>query len=316
MRAPLLLALLVPMSVAAQEPARIGVHALWLEGRNDENRPEIDRFFDCLIGGSTLNQYWQGEAGLAYRGSAALAPPPRRLGYDDVGAWLRAAHRRGEVPRNEADDHSVYVLFSSAMDLHPGGNYCGTTQLVRLGRETVGLALVRNHPHCWPATDRLRTETQVGMHELVEVVDRVLGWAPCAGDGACEGRRACGEPCENFVGLWCPGAPESTWTGCDGGQVRGWVIQSVASEGRRWENCETCMTCDFVPEACPPDAPDCAAVPPRTGALDALPRWTGDAPPRGAVAATTALLTGALGIGLFALLGRRRRGPARRSPRP
>lgn len=264
-----------PLPDETSRHAVVGVHAVWLEGADLSTRDDVDAFFDCLIHHSSLNAFWSGDVGLVYRGSHVIAPPTEPVAYTETASWLATAFERGSLSTHKRDDHSVYVVFANGADVRLK-SACGRTQTMTVKGQTVAVAFVRNYPLCWPTRDRLRTETQVGMHELAEAVELLLGREPCVGDGACEGRRACSEnACDNFVGLHCPGAPEKSWTGCRGGQVRGWVIQTLASAGRTRQNCETCMECDFTPTVCPPDTPECAAEAVRS---DGLPV---DAPLRG-----------------------------------
>lgn len=247
---------------------------MWLDGTTDEDRAELDAFYTCLLHGSSLNHYFGGEAELHYRGSAVVPPPVGVMRYHESEDWLGGLLESGALRPDPEDDHTVLVVNASAVNIRLGGEACGRSDVVTVGDHTLGVAFVRNYPLCWPTHDRVRTETQVGMHELVEVTDRLLGYAGCAGDGVCEGKSICRDRCDGFVGLTCDGAPEKSWTGCSGGRVDGWVIQRLASDGREQKNCETCMPCDFTPEACPPDQPDCSAAPPRAAKMSGL-GWVG-----------------------------------------
>lgn len=251
----------VPSMPSVDGPQRIGVYAVWLNGHEDGDRDQLDAFFDCLLAGSNLNQFWDGEVDFAYRGSFGVTPPQTQLVYSDAGDWLRSAVDRGEITVDSRDDRSAYVVFASGLDVALLTNACGRTAVERIQGRHSAVAFVRNYPLCWPTRDSVRNETQLAMHELVEGVDRLLGDAPCAGDGSCEGFFTCSDPCDTFVGLECEGAPVGSWTGCRGGAVDGWVVQKVARAGRDWANCDTCMHCDFTPRLCAPGEPGCGATP-------------------------------------------------------
>jgi hypothetical protein len=113
---------------------------------------------------------------------------------------------------------------------------------------------------CWPTGDALRTETQIAMHEIVETVDRLLGYGACAAGGTCRGRGICEDHCDTFIGLQCPGAPVNSMTGCGGRAVDGWVVQKLGYAGREAGRCEQCLECDFTPRAGADDEPGCGRV--------------------------------------------------------
>lgn len=240
-----------------------GIYALWFDGSNDEDREQIDRFLDCLVNGSNLNSYWQGEAGVELRGSWALPPPPRRLDWDELPSqWIGPQiGAPGGLPDPRSDETPLYLVFGGRPDLWTGA--CGRNAAVELAGREAGVGIVRVDPPCWPTGDPLRSETQIALHEIVETVDRTLGYGACAAGGACRGAAVCEDHCDTFVGLQCPGAPTGSWTGCSGGRVDGWVIQKLGYAGRDPDRCEACAPCDFTPTACAPDEPDCARVPPR-----------------------------------------------------
>ncbi len=242
--------------------ASVGVYAVWVEGDTDDNRPLLDSFFDCLIHNSTFVNFWGGRVKMHYRGSVAVQPPANQLLYPETDRLLQDAFARGDLPLGYADERAVYVVFASGTAISLQDNACGRTAVQSLHEggtaPKVAVAFVRNNPLCWPTRDRLRTETQIAMHELAEATELLLGAAPCVGDGACEGRASCAEDyCDNFYGLACEGAPVGTFTGCEGRQVDGWVIQTLASAGRQRTNCETCMVCDFAPQVCDRAAGEC-----------------------------------------------------------
>lgn len=239
----------------------IALHAVWFEGIADDNRERLNEFFACLIEGSNIHSYWQGEAGLVFRGSFVVPPPPERLEADEVVGYLDERVAAGDLPTGRADETPLYVVFGGSPAMYVGG--CGRALGGVAGGREVGVALVRNVELCWPTGDRLRTETQIAFHEVVEVTDALLGYAPCAADGTCEAQLGCEGACDTFVGLTCPGAPEGSFTGCGGRQIDGWVVQKLSYEGRLEANCQTCVHCGFVPRACATDEPDCSAVPPR-----------------------------------------------------
>lgn len=243
-------------------PERVfGLYAVWFDGSNDENRAEIDRFLACLVEGSTLNHFWGGEARVELRGSWALPPPERTLDWDALAdAWLVPTVGRADgLPAPRPDETPLYLVFGGQPDIWT--NACGRNATATVDGRTVGFGVVRNSPLCWATGDRLRTETQIALHEIVETVDRVLGHGTCAAGGACRGRGICEDRCDTFVGLKCPGAPTDSLTGCDGGRVDGYVIQKLGYGGRDPARCGACAACDFTVDLCPPDAPMCGQAP-------------------------------------------------------
>ena len=238
------------------EPRTFAIHAIWFDGAGDDNREEMDRFLACLIEGSTLNQYWAGEVRLESRGSWSLPKPDRRLEWTELAAWLSPQVGGADLPEAPEDEVPLYLVFGGEPELWVGA--CGRNGEGVVGGRAAGLGVVRNDRTCWPTSSMLRTETQIAAHEIVETIDRVLGYGTCAGGGACRGRPVCEDPCDTFVGLQCPGAPKGTFTGCEGGEVDGWVIQKFAYRGRDPAACDSCAPCDFTPRACSPEEPDCA----------------------------------------------------------
>lgn len=243
----------------AARPEVFGLYALWFEGAGDEDRPEIDRFLECLIDGSTLNHYWQGEARVEVRGSFALPPPGRLLEWDELAlVWIEPQVGAG-LPAPRTDETPLYLVFGGNPEVFVGA--CGRNSVATIAGRLAGVGVVRSTPLCWPTGDRLRTETQIATHEIVETVDRALGHGTCAGGGTCRGRAICEGYCDTFVGLECPGAPTGSLVGCEGRTVDGWVIQRFGYEGRELDRCEACIPCDFTPELCPVDHPRCGQEP-------------------------------------------------------
>ena len=257
-RRPRALVLALLLAGCAREPAGLevfGLHAVWFEGSGDEDREALDRFLACLIEGSTLNHYWQGEARVELRGSFALPPPGTLLDWDALAsAWLEPQIGAG-LPTPRADETPLYLVFGGHPDVWVGA--CGRNSVATIAGRRAGVGVVRTSQLCWPTGDRLRTETQIAAHEIVETVDRALGHGTCAGGGTCRGRAICEGYCDTFVGLECPGAPTGSFVGCEDRKVDGWVIQRFGYEGREPDRCEACIACDFTPEVCPADRPRC-----------------------------------------------------------
>ncbi|MGB1016308.1 MAG: hypothetical protein ACPG4T_19380 [Nannocystaceae bacterium] len=239
---------LVWTACSERETPVFGLYAVWVAGSNDANREELDRFLDCLIEGSTLNQYWGGEARIELRGSYALEPPAARLEWDQLATeWLAPqVGMTSGLPVPNSDEIPLYLIFGGRPDVWTGS--CGRNSEVTVAGRLAGVGIVRNNPLCWKTGDRLRTETQIATHEIVETVDRVLGYGTCAAGGTCRGRGICEGYCDSFVGLQCPGAPTGSYTGCDNRQIDGWVIQKLGYAGRDPARCDECMECDFTPQ--------------------------------------------------------------------
>ena len=242
-------------------PRVFGLYAVWFAGSGDADRGEIDRFLSCLIEGSTLNQYWMGEARIELRGSFALPPPPARLDWDALASdWLtpQVGHPFG-LPTARAHETPLYLVFGGQPEVLVDA--CGRNSVASVAGRFSGVGVVRNSQLCWPTGNRIRTETQIATHEIVETVDRALGYGTCAAGGTCRGKQICAGACDSFVGLLCPGAPTGSRTGCDSRVIDGWVIQRLGYAGRDPARCDECRVCDFTPTVCPAEAPDCAAVP-------------------------------------------------------
>lgn len=244
--AALLLACLTTCEGAPARARVFAVHVLWLRGAAAD-REDFDRFMECLIGGSTFEAYWDGEARLSYRGSWVVDPPEAPLGIDGMAAFLSPLLARGALPAARPGETPVYLLLGDAPTIREDA--CGRPDVQVSSEGPIGVALVRADPPCWPGTTRLRNETQIGQHEIAEVVDLLLGHAGCAGDGACEGNLACAGACDNFTGLVCPGAPTQSFTGCGPTPIDGWVVQKLGRAGRSEEACDQCFTCEFTVRA-------------------------------------------------------------------
>lgn len=230
---------------AAPPPLTVEVRALWLRGSETE-RADMDRFFECLLHGSDLAAYFQGDATLRYGGSLVVTPPATRIAIHDAPGYVADLRRSGELPpAGDPAATTVDLIFGDSAALGPDG--CAQFTTTRVGGRDAGVAIVRTAPVCWPGTQPLRNETQLAMHELVEVVDVLLGYAGCAADGACQGDFGCEVGCDAFIGLACPGAPTATPTGCGRQTLDGWVVQRLSHEGRDQDNCYRCTTCDFAP---------------------------------------------------------------------
>ncbi len=239
-----------PRDRATPRPLVVEVRALWMEGA-DEDRADMDRYFECLIYGSNLQSYWEGEVVLQYTGSQVVAPPSSRLRIEDGNAYLAPLRADGELkPVGDPSATTVDIIFGPATHLQLDG--CAQLTRIELNERTAGLAMVRVSPSCWPGTTSLRNETQLALHELVEVVDSMLGYASCAAGGACQADGACPLRCDAFVGLMCEGAPTQTATGCGLQVLDGWIVQRLSHEGRDPKNCLRCTTCNFVPASLPP----------------------------------------------------------------
>jgi len=223
------------LSSCASSTPTVLVRPIWIDGPAVEDRVEIDEFLDCLVNSSTLPQWWEGEVRIELAASQVIPAPPSTVDWSELADLL---------PQDRGGT-SAFLVFGEQPHLRVGA--CGRNDVVSVGGRPAALGVVRTRPLCWPTGDRVRTETQIATHELVESVDALLGHAPCAGGGACRGRTVCPDRCDTFVGLQCAGAPETTWTGCDGGAVEGWLTQSFGRQGRDQGACEACIDCDFVP---------------------------------------------------------------------
>lgn len=236
-------------------PKIFGLYAVWFAGSGDADRAELDRFLSCLIEGSTLNQYWKGEARIELRGSFALPPPPARLDWEEVAEKWLTPHvgTPSGLPSAQPSETPLYLVFGGQPNVFVSA--CGINSVAEVAGRRSGVGFVRNSQQCWPTGNLVRTETQIATHEIVETVDRALGYGTCAAGGTCRGLQICPGACDSFVGLACPGAPTGSYTGCDGRVVDGWVIQKLGYAGRDPAHCEECMECDFTPTVCPVNTP-------------------------------------------------------------
>lgn len=234
-------------------PRRFVIQPVWFAGVGDAERADLDRFLACLLEQSTLEDFWQGGVRLQRAQSVLLPAPATAVTVAELPGVLAPALAAAGVPLRRADGADVVLLvFAGAPLLRM--THCGRNDTARIDGVEVGLALVRTAPLCWPTGDPLRSETQVATHEIVETVDRLLGFGTCAGGGACNASALCPDPCATFVGLQCAGAPMGTLVGCGGRKVDGWVVQRFSPEGREPGKCERCTPCSFVPEVRPPAA--------------------------------------------------------------
>lgn len=203
----LALALLGSCRAPIAETPIFGIYPLWIARVGDEDRLAVDRFLDCLVHGSNLNQFWGNEARLRLHPSHALAPPAKQLEWNQLAEeWIAPQLAQpGGLPAPSSDETPVYLVFGGKPAFWTGA--CGRNAEVRLQGRRAGLGVVQTQPPCWATAVPLRSETQTAMHELVETVDRLLGHGACAAGGACRGRSICKDRCATFVGLTCPGAP-------------------------------------------------------------------------------------------------------------
>jgi hypothetical protein len=219
------------------------VYSLWFEGQGEEDRAELDAFTECLLTGSTFPDFW-GNVCIRSAGSWTVEPPP--VADDAVGA-ITAHLERLALPDPPPGTTPIYVTYGHPT--HIGGTYCGQSNMIEVKGRPAGLARVRTGLPCWPAQPTTRSLTQFTQHEVSAVIELALGEDHCAADGACEANTACPDPCDTFTGLYCEGAPEQSYTGCDGSPVRGWVVQKLSSKGQGTQDCPLCGTCDFTTRA-------------------------------------------------------------------
>jgi apolipoprotein N-acyltransferase len=228
---------------------RFHVRALWLPGADASDRPEVDAFLRCLHEGSTFADFFRGKARITFDGSWQVGRPAEVVHAQNRTHVLEALIR--DLPPVPDGVTPLYLVFGAAAEL-PLQSACGYHDLGTVNHQAAVLALVRTSPPCWAGAPSLRSETQIAMHEIAEGVDLALGHRGCVANGRCEGGGGCDRPCDGFTGLFCPGAPEATPTGCGDGIVRGWVVQRLAHKG--WDeddDCPPCAACDFTVEATP-----------------------------------------------------------------
>lgn len=242
-------ALLFGPAAALAAPLSFRVHTIWFADASDE-REDYDRFLECLLEGSTLPVWFEGEAVFENAGSFVVPPPSEPFDVEGSHAFVEKLLSEERLPPTAPGVTPLYMFIVSqpAVVLHD----CGRYRDADIGGRRVGIAMVRRKPLCWPGTTVLRNVTQTGMHELSELTDYLLGYAGCSADNSCEGRMSCEDGCQNLVGLACDGAPVNTYTGCGTRHVDGWVVQKLGRAGRARENCLACWPCEFTP---------CALVP-------------------------------------------------------
>ncbi len=228
-------------------PRRVVVQPIWFDGVGDDDRATIDRFLRCLVEGSNLSTWWDGDVTIELRDAVTLPAPDEQIAREALPAWIDARLDEAGV---ELPDPAVgdvqFLTFAGAPMLRM--SECGHNWRAQIHGRQASIALVRTTPLCWPTGDSVRSETQVAAHELVEAIDASLGYTDCSGDGSCNGRVICANHCDTFVGLRCPGAPTNTRTGCGDQRVDGWVIQSFSRAKREDKSlCRSCTPCEFSP---------------------------------------------------------------------
>ena len=234
-----------PVAEAPPEPTRFAIHVLWLEEQGEEHRDELERFQDCLLEHSSFADYWGGRVRFERAGTWVVPPPEGLLRREDaIPGWLEPLLEAAEVPDPAPGVTPIYLVYAHARSMQVEA--CGTCDRFEMKGRPATLALVRTGPSCWPAQGPVRSMTQFTQHELSCAVELALGEDHCAADGTCEGRATCPKDCSVFTGLSCPGAPEASYTGCDGNPVRGWVVQKLSHRGEGTEACDLCAPCDFV----------------------------------------------------------------------
>ena len=232
-----------PTAPAETTARRFVVYSLWLRGDGEVHREELDLFQQCLLRDSNFAEFWSGQITIEPGGSWVVAPPEGQLGRgSDAETWL--GPMLAGVPPVEEGVTPIYLVYAHAKRMRPPVcGYCGVTSLA--GRDAL-LAVVRTEPPCWPAQGTVRGLTQFAMHEISCAIELALGEDHCAADGQCEARSECPNPCDTFTGLSCPGAPETSYTGCDGTPVSGWVVQRLSHKGQGTSQCPLCAPCDFT----------------------------------------------------------------------
>jgi MYXO-CTERM domain-containing protein len=233
---------------AAKPVEQMNVYVVWLKGEGEANRVELDSFFDCLFSHSDLANYWNGDVRVEYEGSIVTAPPTAIGDAKDIPPFIEKLIANKELPANPPTGKPVYLVLvdpaktSTVIGVNGVG---GRNTVGKVNGKTAGLAIVTTNPAgFWSYRSAMGNETQGTMHELVEVIDGVLGKYECAGDCCCNGWCNNGPACGNLTGLSCPGAPATTKTGCAGTTVKGWVIQKLSHQGQT--TCTCPITCDFT----------------------------------------------------------------------
>lgn len=231
-------------------PRRFAVYSLWLHGQGETDRPELERFQQCLLDGSNFSDFWAGGVTIDSAGSWVVESPsvPLALG-DDPAPWLAPILKRHAVPPASSGVTPIYLVYGhmAGMPRPP----CGRCESFTFDGQPAALAMVRTGLPCWPGQGNVRSLTQFTQHELSCAIELALGEDHCAADGQCEARGSCPDQCDTFTGLYCPGAPERSYTGCDGNPVRGWVVQKLSHKGEGTDECPICAPCDFAVEATP-----------------------------------------------------------------
>ncbi|MCO4760920.1 MAG: hypothetical protein KC502_05410 [Myxococcales bacterium] len=228
-----------------QAKTRFVVHSLWLKGQGEDHRQELDRFQQCLLTRSNFTSFWADQVAIEPGTSQVIAPPSGELtlGHESP-SWLSPLVAAAQLPTAKPETVPIYVIYGSAAQL--GTSACGKCGLGIVQGRKVAVALVRTTPPCWPGQGIVRGLTQFSEHELSCAVELALGQDHCAADGACEGSGKCPDAPNPFTGLYCPGAPERSYTGWDATPVRGWVVQKLSHKGEGTPNCPACGPCDFT----------------------------------------------------------------------
>lgn len=233
---------------AAKPVQQMNVNVIWLKGEGEANRAELDSFFDCLFSHSDLAAYWNGDVRVEYEGSIVTAPPASIGDAKDIPPFIEKLIAAKELPANPPTGKPIYLVLvdpaktSTVLGVNGVG---GRNTVGTVDGKPAGLAIVTTNPAgFWSFRSAIGNETQGTMHELVEVIDGVLGKFECAGDCCCNGWCNNGPACGNLTGLSCPGAPATTDTGCAGTKVKGWVIQKLSHQGQT--TCTCPITCDFT----------------------------------------------------------------------
>lgn len=224
---------------------RFVVYSLWLRGQGEEHRAELDDFQRCLLAHSNFADFWSGRVVIETGGSWVVPPPAGVLvAGEGTARWLAPLLEAASVPAPPAGVTPIYLVYAHVTQMAtPMCGQCGSFSLA--GRQS-GIAIVRTAPSCWPAQGPVRSLTQFTQHELSCALELALGEDHCAADGQCAASAACPDPCDTFTGLYCPGAPALSYTGCDATPVRGWVVQKLSHKGEGTDACPACAPCDFT----------------------------------------------------------------------